>query len=52
MLLPSAPSFFNIALHQGQNRRSNTLGVQLTQLRLTRFRNTIGGSWVTDIEIV
>ncbi|KAF8556503.1 hypothetical protein OG21DRAFT_1521047 [Imleria badia] len=51
-LLPNAPGFYNIALHQGRNGRSDSLGVQFMQLRLVRFRNTIGGSWVADVEIV
>ncbi|KAH0833433.1 hypothetical protein J3R83DRAFT_12547 [Lanmaoa asiatica] len=51
-LLPKEVGFFNIALHQGLNTRSDSLGVQLMQLHLVRFRSTIGGDWVADINIV
>ena len=51
-LLPSEVGFYNIALHQGQNSKKDSLGVQFMQLHLCTFHNTIGGHWVADVEIV
>ncbi|KAH0836444.1 hypothetical protein J3R83DRAFT_8049 [Lanmaoa asiatica] len=51
-VLPKEVGFYNIALHQGLKARSDSLGVQLTQLHLIRIRSTISRNWVADIEIV
>ncbi|KAH0836448.1 hypothetical protein J3R83DRAFT_8054 [Lanmaoa asiatica] len=51
-VLPQEVGFYNIALHQGPKARSDSLGVQLTQLHLIRIRSTISRNWVADVEIV
>ncbi|KAN0092572.1 hypothetical protein V8E55_003356 [Tylopilus felleus] len=53
-ILPCRVGFYNIALHQGSDARSDSLGIQLWQLYLVKFREPVPGDdhWVAEIDIV
>lgn len=51
-LLPDKVGYFNIALHQGANSKHDSLGVQLSQVYLVKFRGTTDGCYAAEVEIV
>ncbi|KAF9230961.1 hypothetical protein BU15DRAFT_68735 [Melanogaster broomeanus] len=51
-ILPDQLGMFNIALHRGPHARPGSFGIKMEQLHLISVRDTGGGVWQADVEVV